>query len=101
MADPVHVVSPTSLVGSGVWPVFDAWLRRASEVIGESAEALDALNVFPISDADTGSNLRLTLAGIARAVPDVNRASADALVQAAILSAHGSSGAIVAEMFSS
>ena len=101
MVEPVLVASPTSLVGPGVWLVFDAWLRRASEVIGSSADALNALNVFPISDADTGSNLRLTLAGIARAVPDVNRASADAVVQAAILSAHGSSGAIVAEMFSS
>ncbi len=87
--------------GSGVWEVFDAWLRRASEVIGASTDALNALNVFPISDADTGSNLQLTLAGIARAVPDVNRASMDAVVQAAILSAHGNSGAIVAEMFSS
>ena len=37
----------------------------------------------------------LTLAGIARAVPDVNRGSLDAVVQAAILSAHGNSGAIV------
>lgn len=101
MADSVRVASPTSLVGPGVWLVFDAWLRRATELIGESTEALNALNVFPISDADTGSNLRQTLAGIARAVPDVNRASTDAVVQAAILSAHGSSGAIVAEMFSS
>lgn len=87
--------------GSGVWEVFDAWLRRASEVISASTDALNALNVFPISDADTGSNLQLTLAGIARAVPDMNRASMDAVVQAAILSAHGNSGAIVAEMFSS
>jgi dihydroxyacetone kinase-like predicted kinase len=84
-----------------VWEVFDAWLRRASALIADSADALDALNVFPISDADTGSNLRLTLSGIARAVPDLNRASLGAVVQAAILSAHGSSGAIVAEMFSS
>ena len=93
---------PAPLVpGSSVWETFDAWLRRASTVIGESADALDALNVFPVSDADTGSNLRLTLAGIARAVPDVNRGNLGAVVQAAILSAHGNSGAIVAEMFSS
>jgi DAK2 domain fusion protein YloV len=84
-----------------VWEVFDAWLRRASALIADSADALNALNVFPISDADTGSNLRLTLSGIARAVPDLNRASLGAVVQAAILSAHGNSGAIVAEMFSS
>ena len=59
------------------------------------------MNVFPVSDSDTGSNVRLTLAGIAQAVPDVKRASLDAIVQAAILSAHGNSGAILAEMFAS
>ena len=59
------------------------------------------MNVFPVFDSDTGSNIRLTLAGITQAVPDVNRASLDAIVQAAILSAHGNSGAILAEMFTS
>ena len=97
-----HPGAPAPLVaGASVWETFDAWLRRSSTVIGQSADALDALNVFPVSDADTGSNLRLTMAGIARAVPDVNRGNLGAVVQAAILSAHGNSGAIVAEMFSS
>ena len=60
------------------------------------------MNVFPVSDSDTGTNLQLTLAGIASAVPEVEpRTSLDAIVQAAILSAHGNSGAIVAEMFTS
>ena len=84
-----------------LWQVYDAWLRRASEVITDSADALNAMNVFPVFDSDTGSNIRLTLAGITQAVPDVNRASLDAIVQAAILSAHGNSGAILAEMFTS
>ncbi len=84
-----------------VWDAYDAWLRRATAIISGSADALDAMNVFPISDADTGANLKLTLAGIAQAVPDVNRSSLDAIVQAAILSAHGNSGAILAEMFTS
>ncbi len=85
----------------GLWDIYDAWLQRASAVISDSADALDAMNVFPISDSDTGSNLRLTLAGIVRAVPEVNADSHDALIQAAILSAHGNSGAILAEMFAS
>lgn len=84
-----------------LWDVCDAWLRRAEEVIAASAEALNTLNVFPVSDADTGSNLRLTLTGIARAVPVFDRAHLDSVVQAAILSAHGSSGAILAEMVAS
>jgi DAK2 domain fusion protein YloV len=60
---------------------------------------LNAINVFPVPDADTGSNLKLTLAGISQAVSTLEQASLDSAVQAAILSAHGNSGAIVAEMF--
>lgn len=78
-----------------------AWLQRATEVIASSAEALNTLNVFPVSDADTGSNLRLTLLGVTDAVRRLDRPSPDEVVQAAILSAHGNSGAIVAEMFTS
>jgi uncharacterized protein len=95
-----------------VWLALAVWLRRARTIITESAPALNAMNVFPVSDSDTGSNLELTLAGIAEALPKVepsesfqprgDQTSADrfeSLVQAAILSAHGNSGAIVAEMF--
>ena len=74
-------------------------MRRATSVIGDSADALNAINVFPVPDADTGSNLKLTMTGISQAVPNLEPASLDAAVQAAILCAHGNSGAIVAEMF--
>lgn len=84
-----------------LWDVCDAWLRRAEQVISGSTEALNTLNVFPIPDADTGSNLRLTLGGIATAVPTFDRVNLDTVVQAAILSAHGNSGAILAEMITS
>ena len=30
-----------------LWEAYDAWLRLATSVIGESAEALNAINVFP------------------------------------------------------
>jgi len=78
-----------------------AWLRRSTEVVAASAEALNILNVFPVSDADTGSNLKLTLQGICGAVAGAEPRGAEDVVQAAILSAHGNSGAIVAEMVTS
>lgn len=84
-----------------LWAACDAWLRRAEEVISASAQALNALNVFPVSDADTGSNLKLTLRGIASAVPVFDAEHLDEVVQGAILSAHGNSGAILAEMVTS
>jgi uncharacterized protein len=89
-------VAPLSLLD--IWRGWNRWLGRAMEIIGNSASALNAINVFPVSDSDTGTNLELTLAGIARAVPDANPNTVDEVVQAAILSAHGNSGAIVAEM---
>jgi DAK2 domain fusion protein YloV len=82
-----------------LWDAYDGWLRRATSVISDSADALNAINVFPVPDADTGSNLKLTLTGIADAVPELEQTSLDAAVQAAVLCAHGNSGAIVAEMF--
>ena len=82
-----------------LWEAYDLWLRRATSVIGDSADALNAINVFPVPDADTGSNLKLTMTGISQAVPNLEQTSLDAAVQAAILGAHGNSGAIVAEMF--
>jgi uncharacterized protein len=82
-----------------LWVAYDSWLRRATRVISVSADALNAMNVFPVPDADTGSNLKLTMTGIAHAVPNLEQSSADAAVQAAVLCAHGNSGAIVAEMF--
>ncbi len=84
-----------------LWHACEAWLRRAEEVISDSADALNPLNVFPGSEADTGSNRKLTLRGIAEAAPAFDRSSLDVVVQAAILSAHGNSGAILAEMLTS
>src|SRR5215211_1457393 len=82
-----------------LWAACDAWLRRATSVISDSADALNAMNVFPVPDADTGSNLKLTMTGIVGAVPNLEQSSLDVVVQAAVLGAHGNSGAIVAEMF--
>jgi DAK2 domain fusion protein YloV len=99
---PVRVGGVSARLGEQaltLWEAYDGWLRRATSVIGGSADALNAINVFPVPDADTGSNLKLTMTGISQAVPNLEHASLDAAVQAAILSAHGNSGAIVAEMF--
>jgi DAK2 domain fusion protein YloV len=97
---PVESRGPVAPSGSRLdtWRSWKSWLGRAVEVITASAQALNAMNVFPVPDSDTGTNLELTLGGIARAAPDINPDTLDDVVQAAILSAHGNSGAIVAEM---
>ncbi len=83
-----------------VWRRADEWLRRALEIITGSAPALDTLNVFPVADADTGANLRLTFSAIDRNVGRLDAQTAADVAASAIQAAHGNSGAIVAEMIS-
>lgn len=99
----------SSLAPPEIWRLCLAWLERSTEIIAQSAAGLDAINVFPVPDSDTGTNLQQTLTGItsyldgeATADPWAETSGefspADLVVRAAVLSAHGNSGAIVAEM---
>ena len=44
------------------------WYRLAANALAQARAAIDALNVFPVPDADTGTNLQLTLTSAAEAV---------------------------------
>lgn len=79
------------------------WLvAGASALVGASGE-LDEINVFPVADGDTGTNLALTSAAVADAVQAWSGASsadaaevAVAAAEAALLGARGNSGVILA-----
>ncbi len=80
-------------------------LRRALLVsrgsLAESREAIDAVNVFPVPDADTGTNMLMTFEAVARAAEDADgtdAAIAHAIADAALHGARGNSGVIVAEV---
>ena len=64
-------------------------------------DALNRMNVFPVPDGDTGSNLAFTLAHVEQAVLPLRRSAAGALLQhagnEAIDGARGNSGAILAQ----
>jgi DAK2 domain fusion protein YloV len=93
----------------GVREVLDAaavreWCRLAADALGRTRGEIDALNVFPVPDGDTGTNLHLTMLAAAEAVeglPEVADAAATwrALAQGALLGAHGNSGVILSQMF--
>jgi DAK2 domain fusion protein YloV len=82
------------------------WLDRSRAALaGERAE-IDALNVFPVPDGDTGTNLYLTVesasVAVSEAVGDGSATTADAARAAAtgaLLGARGNSGVILAQMF--
>ena len=74
-----------------------------SRFVGERAEPLNSINVFPVPDGDTGTNLASTLqkvsAGIARVRQRHVREMSRALAEEAVAGARGNSGAIMAQFF--
>ncbi len=74
-----------------------------AERIRKHLEEVDNLNVFPVPDGDTGTNLSLTLNGCANALADFNDSHAGRLADKAagalFRSARGNSGVIFSLIF--
>ncbi|MEW2083090.1 DAK2 domain-containing protein [Streptomyces sp. NPDC005283] len=87
-----------------------AWCSLALEALGREREEIDAINVYPVADGDTGTNLYLTVESAAQAVEAVFAAhetksalpaSADvlrAMAHGALIGARGNSGTILAQL---
>jgi DegV family protein with EDD domain len=88
----------TALDGYQVYDFFRAGSRRVSA----SRKHLDDINVFPVPDGDTGTNLSSTLAGTVEATVPGSSASSTLglLADAALVSARGNSGVIFAQFVS-
>ena len=82
-----------------------AWSKAAVAALEAHQAEIDQLNVFPIADSDTGTNLVLTLRAAARSLDehDVDDAAGalHALARGAVLGARGNSGVIVAQVLRS
>ena len=70
-----------------------------ANLLEQNREAIDALNVFPVPDGDTGTNMSLTMKSTVReiAAQDVTSASrlADLAARGALKGARGNSGVIL------
>ena len=87
----------------------DGWtllrmLESAADWLEPSAESLDALNVFPVPDGDTGTNMLLTVKAALEAVssasaPDSAAAVSAAMARGAMEGARGNSGIILSQFF--
>ena len=75
----------------------------AAVLLENNKAALDALNVFPVPDGDTGTNMSLTLMSAAKEVKAANTANvtsiANALSIGALKGARGNSGVILSQIF--
>lgn len=90
--------APTTLDGAAL----RAAIATAGRWLEQHAEALNALNVFPVPDGDTGLNMSLTLSSATEylqalrsdALPEV----AEAMARGALMGARGNSGVILAQI---
>jgi DAK2 domain fusion protein YloV len=78
------------------------WCDLTLRGLGDAREEIDALNVYPVPDGDTGTNLYLTFEAARQAIVD---AEPDSLVAAlrvfargALLGARGNSGVIMSQL---
>jgi DAK2 domain fusion protein YloV len=101
---------PPSLDASAV----RAWCRLSLRALGQAREEIDAINVYPVADADTGTNLYLTMESAAQSVeaafdghaataaPDASRPTLAeafrAMSHGALIGARGNSGTILAQL---
>ncbi|WP_406031617.1 DAK2 domain-containing protein [Nocardioides sp. NBC_00163] len=74
----------------------------ATDALASHREEIDALNVFPVPDSDTGTNLYLTIAAARDRLREFTghdwREGLRAFSRGALLDARGNSGVILAEM---
>jgi len=82
------------------------WAAAALSGLGEHRAEIDALNVFPVPDGDTGTNLFLTVESAAQYVEELYGDAAEptlaqsvtAFAQGALLGARGNSGVITSQL---
>ncbi|MEI6622762.1 MAG: DAK2 domain-containing protein [Actinomycetes bacterium] len=85
------------------------WSQAAFAGFGEARAEIDALNVFPVPDGDTGTNMFLTAESAAEAVSDVLAGAGpqaqpplfeviNAFALGALLGARGNSGVIMSQI---
>lgn len=88
--------------------VVQRFVDLAVDALSSAREEIDALNVYPVPDGDTGTNMFLTMSAARDALADAVEEDpeiglADALAvfsRAALLGARGNSGVILSQMLS-
>ncbi len=75
----------------------------AAQFLEDHKEEVDALNVFPVPDGDTGTNMSLTIKSSAKHIVDLEDNDAGKIALAAsngaLMGARGNSGVILSQLF--
>ncbi len=82
---------------------FTAMIRMASHRLSQNAEFVNSLNVFPVPDGDTGTNMNLTFQSGYKAVNEAQTTHVGELAQhlakGLLMGARGNSGVITSQIF--
>lgn len=77
-------------------------IMAGAALLEQNREAVDALNVFPVPDGDTGTNMSLTVMAAVKEVSSQERIRADdaaeALAKGSLRGARGNSGVILSQL---
>lgn len=78
--------------------------RFAAALLDHHRDRVNALNVFPVPDGDTGTNMSLTMKGALESLDDLDEGAGTAEVAAklaygALMGARGNSGVILSQFF--
>lgn len=77
------------------------WCAAAVQALGAHRDEIDRLNVFPVPDGDTGTNMLLTLRAMTDALrrerPAALASAAAVMARGALLGARGNSGVILSQ----
>ncbi|MCF0104954.1 MAG: DAK2 domain-containing protein [Eggerthellaceae bacterium] len=79
-------------------------LRDAADVLRDRQEEVNKLNVFPLPDGDTGTNMSLTVDCIISAINELPEGAqrnevSEAITHGALMGARGNSGVITSQIF--
>ena len=82
---------------------FQEMIQAASTRLNSQAEYVNSLNVFPVPDGDTGTNMGMTITNGAKAVSDKQATTvgevAAILAKGLLMGARGNSGVILSQIF--
>lgn len=82
---------------------FGKMVQAASQKLNQNADFINSLNVFPVPDGDTGTNMSLSLASGAKYERDAESTAvgdlATALAKGLLMGARGNSGVILSQIF--
>jgi len=82
---------------------FSKMIFLGAHHLTNNAQKIDALNVFPVPDGDTGTNMNLSMTSGMNEVKKINTENvsevADALAKGLLMGARGNSGVILSQIF--